>query len=271
MRRVHKRKEFDIVLDFHHDDVISPPTVGQRDLLIGSSLAEMADDIEHLGRISKTFVESSPRPSMDKGWAQSDSNYDDARLEIQGQQVMQSWEERYMQAMAKVVGEAHGDVMEVGFGMGISADFIQQNDVRSHTIIEVNEGVRGRFDKWRERYPSRDIRLEIGRWQDVIDNLGTFDGIFFDTYPMTEKEYAEYVIGDITYANHFFEAAHRQLDEGGVLTYFSMEIDSVSRRHQRRLFELFDSVTIRVVRDLKPPADCNYWWADSMVVIAAVK
>ena len=271
MKRVRKHNDLDIVIDFHDDQFISPPTAGQQNLVIGRALEEMADDLEHLDRISKRFVSSSPRPAMQAGGADRESDYDESRLTIQGQHVMQNWEVPYMTAMAEVVSAAGGDVLEVGFGMGISADVIQQCGVRSHTIIEVNQGVQEHFDQWRGGYPERDIRLEIGRWQDVIDDLGEFDGIFFDTYPMTEEEYARYVIQDVTFANHFFDAAHRHLRDGGVLTYFSLEVDSVSRRHQRRLFELFDRVSLRVVRDLQPPEDCNYWWSDSMVVIEATK
>jgi guanidinoacetate N-methyltransferase len=37
------------------------------------------------------------------------------------------------------------------------------------------------------------------------------------------------------------------------------------------LFEHFSSVGVSLVRDLQPPADCQYWWADSMAVVKAIK
>ena len=38
MRRVHQCMDFENVPDFHREDVISPPTEGQRDLLISGAI-----------------------------------------------------------------------------------------------------------------------------------------------------------------------------------------------------------------------------------------
>jgi guanidinoacetate N-methyltransferase len=176
-----------------------------------------------------------------------------------------------MEAMARVATQTHGDVLEVGFGMGISATYMQAMGVRSYTVIECNEGVKAQFEQWRARYPGRDLRLVHGKWQDVIDTLGLYDAIFFDTYPLSEDEFDRYVIRDVTFAQHFFEAAARHLRDGGVFTYYSNEIDSVARRHQRALFQFFREISFSVCRPLFPPQDCNYWWADSMIVTRCVK
>ena len=127
------------------------------------------------------------------------------------------------------------------------------------------------FEAWKKNYPGRDIRIVYGKWQDVIDSLGEFDGIFFDTYPMSESEFTEYVINSVTFGEHFFEAAANHLEEGGIFTYYSNEIDSVSRRHQRALFEYFREISFSVCQPLLPPEDCNYWWADSMIVTKCIK
>ncbi len=39
---------------------------------------------------------------------------------------MEDWQTPLMQAMARHVTETHGDVLEIGFGRGVSAEFIQQ-------------------------------------------------------------------------------------------------------------------------------------------------
>jgi guanidinoacetate N-methyltransferase len=105
----------------------------------------------------------------------------------------------------------------------------------------------------------------------VLKSLATYDSILFDAYPLDEAEFLESVIEQITYAQAFFPAAAKLLRPGGVLTYYTNEIDSFSRRHQRCLFEFFRSITLSVQRNLSPPTDCNYWWADSMAVVAAIK
>ena len=51
-------------------------------------------------------------------------------------QVMMSWEDTLMSASAAYVCEGGGDILEIGFGMHISADYIQSHTINSHTIIE---------------------------------------------------------------------------------------------------------------------------------------
>ena len=51
-------------------------------------------------------------------------------------EVMMNWEDSIMKASADYVCENGGDILEVGFGMGISAGYIQSHSISSHTIIE---------------------------------------------------------------------------------------------------------------------------------------
>ena len=55
-------------------------------------------------------------------------------------QVMMEWEKPYMEAMVEKLNPS-GDVLEIGFGMGYSANAIQKFDINSHTIIEADENV----------------------------------------------------------------------------------------------------------------------------------
>lgn len=269
--KVIRRDAFEIKLDVKDDEFIKPPQASQRNWVLTRAMEELAADLEALDAITKRFVDGSERKRIVENWAESQAKYDDTQLIIDGQQVMQDWERPYMEAMSKVVTETHGDVLEVGFGMAISATYIEAMGVKSYTVIEANDGVRSEFEKWKARYPGRDIRLVPGKWQDVIDDLGQFDGIFFDTYPLSEEEFTKYVVEDCTFAEHFFEPAARHLRDGGIFTYYSNEIDSMSRRHQRALFELFREVSMSVCKPLFPPEDCNYWWADSMIVTKCIK
>ena len=50
--------------------------------------------------------------------------------------VMMSWENDLMKHHAKLVTQNGGDILEIGFGMGISAQFIQDFGCASHTIVE---------------------------------------------------------------------------------------------------------------------------------------
>src|SRR4029450_787970 len=99
----------------------------------------------------------------------------------------------------------------------------------------------------------------------------TFDGIFFQTYPLNEREFVEYLVRSVTFAEHFFPIAVEHLRPGGSLTYLSHEIDSLSLRHQRLLFKYFRSLEMKV-ECLQLPVDCkDLWWSDSMVVVKVIK
>ena len=273
---VRRSPNYELTLAMTHDGFVAAPAANQRSWVLNQLIDEAVADLEYLDRQVRTFVPGSERPLIAEGtWAASEARYDGTQLQIKGQQVMQDWESPLMEEMARVVTEGGGDILEIGFGMGISATFIQEHGrrtgIRSHTIVECNENVISQFESWRARYPGHDIRLIRGKWQEVTDQLGLYDGVFFDTYHNDEKEFVDHILEEVTFAEHFFPTAAACLRPGGIFTYYSNEIDTFSRRHQRRVLEHFRSLTLSVVRQLQPPPDCNYWWADSMVVPRAVK
>ena len=266
-----KTSDFEITLDIKSPEFISPPQENQRNWTLQRTVDEFVDDLKNLDMVTKRFVKGSQRTQIEEDWDKSKAEFDDSQLIIEGQQVMQDWERPLMKAMAEIVTEKHGDVLEVGFGMGISSTYIQNMGVNSHTVIECNTEVAEKFNKWKEQYPGKDIKLIFGEWQDITDQLESYDGVFFDTYPLSEEEFIEYAIKDITFAEHFFSTAAKHLKDGGIFTYYTNEIDSFSRRHQRLLLKYFKSYTLSKVMPLYPPEDCNYWWADSMMTVKAEK
>ena len=266
-----KTSAFELALRITDPKYIQPPRAWQRNWILQRAMDEFADDIRHLDRLSKGFVKSRERAPIRGDWETSEAGYDPSNLVIDGQAVMQSWQRPLMKAMADIVAESKGDILEVGFGMGLSSSFIQEHRVASHTLIECNQDVIGRFEKWRKGYPQGRIHLIKGMWQEVVDQLDLYDGILFDTYPVSEKEFNQSVLETITFAQPFFETAAMKLKQGGVFTYYTNEIDSFSRRHQRLLLRHFSSFTISVAKPLSPPDDNVNWWADSMVVVKAQK
>ena len=52
---------------------------------------------------------------------------------------MGDWEDNY--ESSQITCRNGGHILEVGFGMGISVDYIQQQDIKSHTIIELNDEI----------------------------------------------------------------------------------------------------------------------------------
>ena len=261
-RRMRRTPDFDITLDIKNDGFIAPPRESQRSWLLNRAVAEFAGDLVHLDRLAGRFVPGAEAPVQIQ---------DRSQAGLADDEIMEDWQIPLMRAMAEVASESHGDVLEIGFGRGVSASFLQELGVSSHTIIECNRSVIERFHAWKEGYPGREIRLVEGRWQDVIDGCGSYDGIFFHTYPLDEQEYIDQAVNSVTFAAHFFPAAAAHLRPGGVFTYMTNEIDSLSRNHQRLLFQHFSSFTLRLLHPLDLPPDIrDTWWADSMVIVKAV-
>ena len=243
------------------DSYIRPPREAQRNALLNKALQEFTDDLNALNKIADSFVPGDLQKYMD----------DRTQINLTDEEIMEDWQIPIMQSMAEVVAESHGDILEIGFGRGVASDMIQAQNVKSHTIIECNDSVIERFNVWKNKYPGKDIRAVHGLWQDTIGGLGFFDGLFFHTYPLNEDEYMEYINGSVTFAEHFFPTASAHLRTGGVFTYLTNEIDSLSRAHQRLIFKYFSSFSLKII-PLKMPANVkDTWWANSMAVIKAVK
>ncbi len=261
-RRLKRTPDFDVSLTLKKDDFIRPPTDAQRNSLLNRALKEFADDLVNWDEEAGKFV----RGALDAGLGE-----DRTQADLQDLEIMEDWQLPVMQRMAEAVASSKGDVLEVGFGRGISADMLQALDIRSHTIIECNNSVIRRFNDWREQNDQAVIELVEGTWQETIGNLGQFDGIFFHTYPLNEEEYLRYVHESVTFAEHFFSVAADHLREGGSFSYFSNEINSLSRAHQRALFRYFSRVSMSIVNLEVPDDVMDTWWSPTMVVVHAVK
>ena len=93
-------------------------------------------------------------------------------------EVMMSWEAPIMEKCAKYICENGGDILEIGFGMGICADYIQAESINSHTIVEIHPDIIAKAQEWASDKPN--VTIIEGDWLSV--NLDKYDGIFLDTY-----------------------------------------------------------------------------------------
>ncbi len=255
--------EVSVQISFHTPDFIHTPRERQRKWLLDQALQETISDLAHLDKIAKTMVPGNAQPHIPE---------DLSLVRMTEQEIMEDWQTPLMKAMADGACGTHGDVLEIGFGRGVAASFIQSAGVRSHTIVEMNpHSISDFFVPWQQRRSNNDIRLVEGRWQDVLDQLSTYDTVFFHAFPMNEAEFIEYIANSSTFAEHFFPIAAKLLRPGGVFTYLTTEIDSLSRRHQRSLFQHFDELHQKVLPLSVPPETRDAWWANSMVVLRATK
>jgi len=104
-----------------------------------------------------------------------------------GVEVMMDWEHPIMSASAAYVTENGGDILEIGFGMGISADYIQSHSISSHTIIENHPQIISKSIEWASG--KSNVTIISQSWYDVLDSLGTYDGIFNDTFADEDDAY----------------------------------------------------------------------------------
>jgi guanidinoacetate N-methyltransferase len=260
-RKLKRTPAYELSLEVRDDAFIRPPHDAQRNWLLNRFLRESGEDLQALDAIARRFVPGGQRALR----------ADMRTADLSDDEIMEDWQLPLMEAMAQIAARPGGDVLEIGFGRGVLSGMVQRSGVRSHTIVECNPHVLARFDRWRAGFPDCDIRMVPGLWQDVIGSLGTFDAVFFHTYALDEDEAVELLSSSVTFAAGFFPVAAAHLRPGGVLTYLTNEIDSLGRAHQRLLFQHFSDLRLQRVSLMLPADVRDAWWADSMVVIAAVK
>ena len=88
-----------------------------------------------------------------------------------------------------VVSQNGGDVLDIGFGMGFSANKISEL-VDTYTCIEINPQIYQTAKEWAK--DKSNVEIIFGDWIDVIPTLNKkFDGIFFDTHNDPNSHLAE--------------------------------------------------------------------------------
>jgi len=121
-------------------------------------------------------------------------------------EVMMSWEAPLMSASAAYVCSGGGDILEIGFGMGISAEYMHSHSIASHTIIENHPDVIPRAQAWASG--KSNVTIVTGSWYDIKDSLSTYDGVFYDAYGDDDQI-------------HFSSSLSSLVKAGGVATWWN--------------------------------------------------
>lgn len=123
--------------------------------------------------------------------------FDDMILSSNCGEIMMSWEKPIMYKMADEICKNKGWILEVGFGMGISADRIQMNNPEKHVIVEINKQIFKKAEEW--SIDKKNVILIEGDIVDFIKNTDIkFDGILWDPYPSDIiSESDKYIYDDI--------------------------------------------------------------------------
>ena len=141
-----------------------------------------------------------------------------------GLEVMMDWEDSIMEKSAEFICHNKGDILEIGFGMGICADYIQAQGVNSHTIVEIHPQIIEKLKIWAD--DKSNVTIVEGDWY-TVNNLSTYDGIFIDTY------------GDDNWNNVKPFVLNKSKD-GAKITYWN-NFDSKNNEHS------FDSISFESI------------------------
>ena len=80
-------------------------------------------------------------PKALANWQEAPAVFTEGKLTILGHPVMEDWEAPYMEELARVATMNGGVILEVGFGLGLSATYIQGQPIDKHLVIEMNKDV----------------------------------------------------------------------------------------------------------------------------------
>ena len=196
-------------------------------------------------------------------WKSLDVNYTRDGLEVGNYKVMYNWEKPLMKEFARVVTETRGDVLEVGYGMGIAAEYIQQFGVKSHTIVEAHTEIFKTALEWKKQKKGNIILIN-DFWQNVTNHFHHYDTIFYDSFSPTDCIEKDSFL--------FFElSAGKFLRPGGRLTFWYPS-NVLPEKYQRVLLQHFNSLSIHLVKGLEPTEECmKQGFKHSMIIPVAYK
>jgi predicted O-methyltransferase YrrM len=152
--------------------------------------------------------------------------------------VMDRASKSLMELYSTIVCQNKGDVLDVGFGMGYSANKMYEL-ADTYTCIEVNKDIYLKALEWAKDKPN--VEIIYGDWYDIIPTLDKkFDGIFMDTH--YDSNYAK-----------FEEVSKSVAKEGCILSIFNYfvirsvdEINTLSQELSYKGFSKLVTPTHRV-------------------------
>jgi protein arginine N-methyltransferase 2 len=196
-------------------NALSPSSLSAGDLAMDSGHQEAFDLLLNAGIQAELILGTIARranPGTDPNGDYLEDRVsfsEDKLMDSESKAVMMAWEKPLMEAHAKAVCSGGGHILNIGFGMGLVDTAIQQYAPLTHTIVEAHPEVYDRMLRsgWGEK---KNVKIILGRWQDVLPQLESYDGIFFDTY----GEYYEDM-------REFHQQLPSLLKPGGIYSFFN--------------------------------------------------
>tara|TARA_R110002167_G_scaffold147175_1_gene339181 strand:- start:179 stop:676 length:498 start_codon:yes stop_codon:yes gene_type:complete len=150
-----------------------------------------------------------------------------------------------MEDAAKLICRDGGRILNVGFGLGIIDRYIQSHNPQEHWIIEAHPQVieKMKKDGW-DKKPN--IICIFDKWQNVLETLPKFDGIYFDTWQ------------DIS--TKFTDKLNNLLNIGGKYLYFNGKVSAIEQWKELG-YEVEVHKTILDNIDDNQTSNNEYYWS----------
>jgi SAM-dependent methyltransferase len=154
--------------------------------------------------------------------------------------IMDSAETPLMEKFAQIVTQNGGDILEVGFGLGISAEFIYRNNINSYTCIEIHPEIYQNALKWAQ--DKKNVKIILGDWIDIIPKLDVkFDGIFMDTFEyLNYNKFEEYCL-NIANIDCVLSIFDYKTQPNKSLYFIEFKMDKIDYLKNKTIFRLFYS------------------------------
>lgn len=184
-------------------------------------------------------------------WTSTRALVTEDTLRINDLPVMESWEKPYMRELGNRASERGGRVLEIGFGLALSATRVQENpQVTEHVIIEANADVYEKLVAWAKTENDTCGRPHVtpmlGLWKDVIPGLvksgEVFDGILYDPYPQN-------VVEQHVHQFLFIRQAWPLLKTGGRLVYCNLTSLGVLRSQYASWEDVWNETQLPYITD----------------------
>ncbi|MBD9466249.1 class I SAM-dependent methyltransferase [Pseudomonas sp. Pdm06] len=175
-----------------------------------------------------------------KDYLAAEAVYTGDSLRIGDEYVMHEWERPLIRRMVEDLKLTPDDrLLEIGFGMGISASILQEFGPASHTIVEPHPQVLDRAERWKGARTN--IHLLPGYWQQLDTGPQRYSAIFFDPFADDMAAVDDENLRFLKFA------AQSLLGDGGRLSLFCIR-PLLPPEYQRVMFEHYRRVEISSVR-----------------------
>lgn len=93
-------------------------------------------------------------------------------------------EKSFLKALTGVLRPSN-EILQIGFGSGLVAEYLQTFHPKRHLIIESHQETLTRAKKWALKYPQ--VSILPDRWENTLTNSDVFDAIIFSDFSLANQ------------------------------------------------------------------------------------